>query len=832
MITDAVQQGRLDPEAAQAARKTAVRLRFDMFPEPSSVTNGQASHLHQQHTSLCKLINCAGRYGRVTGGQSQQTCTASTETLICAGEKEAISLLVCIRWTFLRSSWSKFQGRHRSRRAKPSLQVLSPGNVVSTSRQSGAQEAMQSGAWIPDLDDWRVCCLQSLCQPAKPLLSRVTHANTWIRFVHPSLFRQLQTAATIQSTQSTALHPEDSPIKLWDTLYGLLIFSYAPYCTPPDCADVFRLPFRACNPTSLRGSLVACALQVSARVTCMPSPSAQSRSARRLPSRLRNSPEAEPTGELKALREAATAKARSRKASEEWVPTWSADSWADTEWSQSSGSVEWWHHAEGYWSQRSPRSEEQWQEELQTIQEERTQDVPEEVTASRQMPAARVGDHGLTQLKHAEMARKRLEALPANEAYIVAKFLPSLPPPPEQPARVTPSGTVTAANIQQQCKPVTRTVSTQTCVNALDASTQAGEPQLEMHQATSSEYQTDEAWQPDPPQQFVETQLLSAAYEAGQMVQMVHVDTLDNALSPAAAALLPALMGNLQSALPRLATLMNWLSVMQADGHMVRSQEHGHYTALHSILSTKLSIWRWETGSCRTPLFSLPQVSRPDSARTGLLAHSLRHGWCNSNRNRIRNALRLRLPSENVPAPCIDALTPANQSRELYDRFRWKAGRNSCWETLHKMAGCRLDGNLLTWTAETEHHCPVGVAFSSLPMQVLTFTQEEAIDSPAESDQEVHKTGPRPVSPTEGWPRLCDSESSLTDARSPTRKGERSPLPDGSAKQNAQAKSVTLQAACPSAQVTRADDGDFPAVHSDVDSLIWMCLAYGKVRKP
>ena len=75
--------------AAQAARKTAVRLRFDMFPEPSSVMNGQASHLHQQHTSLCKLINGAGRHGRVTGGQSQQICTASTQTLICAGEKEA-----------------------------------------------------------------------------------------------------------------------------------------------------------------------------------------------------------------------------------------------------------------------------------------------------------------------------------------------------------------------------------------------------------------------------------------------------------------------------------------------------------------------------------------------------------------------------------------------------------------------------------------------------------------------------------------------------------------------------------------------------------------------
>ena len=541
---------------------------------------------------------------------------------------------------------------------------------------------MQSVACIPDLDDWSVYSLQPLCQPAKPLLSKVTNANIRIQLVHLSHFRQLQPTAPIQYTQSKALQPEDSPIKLWDTQYGLLIFPYAPYCAPPDCVDRFRLPFRACNPTSLRGSLVACALQVSARVTCMPTPSAQTRSARRLPSRLRNSPEAESTGELKALREAAAAKARSRKASEEWVTTWSADSWADTEWSQSSGSVEWWHHAEGYWSQRSPHSKEQWQEELQTIQEERTQEVPAGVTASQQLPEARVDDHGLTQLKHAEMARQRLEALPANDAYIVAKFLSSLPPPPEQPARVTPSGTVTAANTQQQRKPVTRTVSTQTCVSALDASTQAGEPQLEMHKATSSEYQTDDVWQPNPPQQFVETQLLSAAYEAGQMVQMVHEDTLDvNALSPAAAALLPALMGNLQSALPRLATLMNWLSVTQADGHMVRSQEHGHYTALHSTFheTEHLAVGNWIL-SCTAVLLA-SGISRPDSAFGSFIEACL----VQLQQEPDPQWTQVALAFKECASTLHRALAPANQSRELYDRFRWKAGRNNCWETLHKM---------------------------------------------------------------------------------------------------------------------------------------------------
>ena len=280
------------------------------------------------------------------------------------------------------------------------------------------------------------------------------------------------------------------------------------------------------------------------------------------------------------------------------------------------------------------------------------------------------------------------------------------------------------------------------------------------------------------------------------MMQMVHVDTLANALSPAAAALLPALMGNLQSALPRLATLMNWLSVMQADGHMVRSQEQGHYTALHSTFheTEHLAVGNWILSYTAVLLASGIETRFGTDGAFGSfieawlvqLQHEPDPQWT-----------QVALAFKECASTLHRARTPANQSRELYDRFRWKAGRNSCWETLHQMAGCRLDGNLLTWTAENERHSPVGVALTSLPMQALTFTQEEAIDSPGDSDQEAHKTGPRPVSPTEGWQRHCVSESSPTDAWSPTGKGERSPLPEGSAKQNAQAKSVMLQAACP-----------------------------------
>ena len=143
------------------------------------------------------------------------------------------------------------------------------------------------------------------------------------------------------------------------------------------------------------------------------------------------------------------------------------------------------------------------------------------------------------------------------------------------------------------------------------------------------------------------------------------------------------------------------------------------------------------------------------------------------------------------------ALAPANQSRELYDRFRWQAGRNNCWETLHKLAGGGLDGNLLTWTAAPGHNSPVGEAVSSLPMQVLTFAQEEAIDSPKESDLEVLTSESRPALPSESGPGLYDNESPQTVTKALIRRGGRSPLPGGSAKQRAQEKSIAHQAASP-----------------------------------
>ena len=358
MISVAIQQGRLDQEAAQAARKTAVRLRFDLFQEPTSVMNGQARHLRHQNASLCTLTNGTGRQGRVKGGQSQQICTALTQTSICAGKKATKSLLECTRWTFLLPFWPNCRHRYWRIGAMRPPQVLSPGIVVSTSHQSRAQSVMQSVACIPDLDGWNAYFLQQLHQPAKQFFSKVINFDTQVQLAHPSQSRQMQQTAPKPDPKAIALLLEDPPIKLWDTPYDHLNTLHDPSCAPPDCVERIRLIFRTRDPKTLRCPLVAWTLPVSDSVTRMPSPSAQSRSARRLPSRLRHSPEAEPTGELKALREAAAAKAHFRKASEEWVRTWSDNTWADTTWSQSSGSDERWHRTRriGVSGLRTPRS--------------------------------------------------------------------------------------------------------------------------------------------------------------------------------------------------------------------------------------------------------------------------------------------------------------------------------------------------------------------------------------------------------------------------------------------------------------------------------------------
>ena len=195
---------------------------------------------------------------------------------------------------------------------------------------------------------------------------------------------------------------------------------------------------------------------------------------------------------------------------------------------------------------------------------------------------------------------------------------------------------------------------------------------------TLSDNKTDDVRQPDPPRQLAETQLLSAEYEAGQMVQIAHADSLDiNALSPAAAALLPALMGNLQSAMPRLATLMNWLSVMQADGHMVRSQEHGHYTVLHSTFheTEQLAVGNWILSYTAVLLASGIESRFGTDGAFGAFVEA----WLvQLQQEPDPQWTQVALAFKECASTLHRALAPANQSRELYNRFRCKAGRSSC----------------------------------------------------------------------------------------------------------------------------------------------------------
>ena len=154
----------------------------------------------------------------------------------------------------------------------------------------------------------------------------------------------------------------------------------------------------------------------------MPSPSSQSRSARRLPSRLRET-QAQPTGRLLELREAAVAKAKAREQQGTTPATQAAPSEEEPWWSYSYGTGSW------SWSSWSPHSTE-WQ-----------RDPTTETAAASTSPTEKDGpdtaqgaEHDLghtlsSQDPHVQAARRILAAMAPGEAQTVLKFLSALPHP-------------------------------------------------------------------------------------------------------------------------------------------------------------------------------------------------------------------------------------------------------------------------------------------------------------------------------------------------------------------------------------------------------------------
>ena len=153
----------------------------------------------------------------------------------------------------------------------------------------------------------------------------------------------------------------------------------------------------------------------------MPSPSSQSRSARRLPSRLRET-QAQPTGRLLELREAAVAKAKAREQGATQA-TQAAPSEEEPWWSYSYGPGSW------SWSSWSPHSTE-WQEDPTA----ENVAAPTSQTEKDGPDIAQDAEHELghtlsSQEPHVQAARRILAAMVPGEAQTVLKFLSALPHP-------------------------------------------------------------------------------------------------------------------------------------------------------------------------------------------------------------------------------------------------------------------------------------------------------------------------------------------------------------------------------------------------------------------
>ena len=194
-------------------------------------------------------------------------------------------------------------------------------------------------------------------------------------------------------------------------------------------AGHIQIIFAHCSPTT--------SLVLPQSTAQMPSPSSKSKSARRLPTRLRAADaQEEPTGTSLALREAAVAKAKARPATERATGAGSGEAstqartrqegdWAqNTDWAQSTGANGWRHWQWSSWT--SPTHDWQWEG---TAQSHMSQAASS--TAARSN-STRPEDHqSISQLHHIEVAKRQLATLPSEEARVIVSFLSSLPPPPE-----------------------------------------------------------------------------------------------------------------------------------------------------------------------------------------------------------------------------------------------------------------------------------------------------------------------------------------------------------------------------------------------------------------
>ena len=298
-----------------------------------------------------------------------------------------------------------------------------------------------------------------------------------------------------------------------------------------------------------------------------PSPSSQSRSARRLPSRLREN-QAQPTGQLLELREAAAAKARARE----------QQGAARAQQATSREEEPWWssHYDPGSWSWSmwTPHSTDwQWQRDQSTAPAPVTTSAPEGPNIA-QGAEHEMGPALSSQDPHVQAARRILAAMEPGEAQTVLKFLSALP----HPSSVLTPGPQSTNSVDQATQ--TETVRQSTA----QVQTEGSEPQLEVRSPPLDRPPTEEPIGL-PLCSLHSAQATDTPIDAGEIIEW----------SATSLILLPTIKNRLNTMLPELFRLLASLQELRAGDHITAAGKPS--IILRYILSfIKLLNWRLVTG--------------------------------------------------------------------------------------------------------------------------------------------------------------------------------------------------------------------------------------------
>ena len=381
----------------------------------------------------------------------------------------------------------------------------------------------------------------------------------------------------------------------------------------------------------------------------MPSPSSQNRSARRLPSRLRES-QAQPTGQLLELREAAAAKARARE----------QQSAARAQQATSRDEEPWWstHYDPGSWSWSmwTPHSSDwQWQRDQSTAPEPAPTSAPEGPNIA-QDTEQEMGPALGSQDPHVQAARRILAAMEPGEAQTVLKFLSALP----HPSSVLTPGPQSTNCVDQATQ--TETVRQSTA----QVQTEGSESQPEVRSSPLEGLSTEEPIGL-PLCSLHSAQATDMPIDAGELIEW----------SATSLILLPTIKNRLNTMLLELFRMLASLQELKAGDHIIAAREAQHYTALHSEFhqAPELAVGNWVlamAGELIAP--GLNQHFRADDTFGSFV-----EAWLVQLR-RARDSPGTRTSEMQrrfirLASLLHDVVAPMQQSRQLYDLMSWRRGK-------------------------------------------------------------------------------------------------------------------------------------------------------------